>query len=420
MIKVSVLLILFPDSILDELFPTLGDNASSNPLALLLNTLGSSDERGNQGTSLYNPFNLSPPRLHEIHAIATANLISQTQEAIMQEYNISEFDYELPDTESANHRSEEQTELMSSPDASSREIQQPLVSSIPIRNHTHDQPRNDTLVNDDNQEERKSSGIETKPGAKLIILSPGKLSVTTEKIEDEEIKSAVRNILGCEENKKCSGSHSADARPHHLLNTVDRELTNVMNKHVLNISESNSLSKKKCEELCSAIANDTDIPDKLGNCLQTISVPRSDHCRSKNGFKGQPYGSCNSFTNHLQPERNSEEMTKCKIEDITGSKNETKNDSKFSECNALVRPVPGNQPENATSDMELRKSSIILDNTDMTKIVFVCHVCYKQFSSENALDQHCQKHNKYVCPEANCVRTFVSRGHLQYHLQSHE
>lgn len=86
-------------SLLDELFPSLGNGESSashftNQLAFLLNTLGSSDDEGTEGTNFLSPLQLSPPRLSEIHALATANLISQTQEAIMQEYNITDLDFE--------------------------------------------------------------------------------------------------------------------------------------------------------------------------------------------------------------------------------------------------------------------------------------------------------------------------------------
>lgn len=131
-------------SILDELFPSLGNGDSSgshftNQLARLLHTLGSSDDEGSSGPSLFNPLQLSPPRLSEIHALATASLISQTQEAIMQEYNITDFDndrsYDTDITPNAlavnNEPFNQDTRKFSSKDGTTQEVENITKSPYP-------------------------------------------------------------------------------------------------------------------------------------------------------------------------------------------------------------------------------------------------------------------------------------------------
>jgi len=369
---------------LDELFPTLGDNVSTgNPLAALLNSLGTGDDRGMQATSLFNPFNLSPPRLHEIHAMATANLISQTQEAIMQEYNFTELDFDRQET-SEGHNGTEQPCLLT---------QQPVELSL-------------SNVGKSDYDERQPSTVYVKDSKKVLKLvcdipsvkeccnkvldsTVTELKNAVDSIQTvcdvvervSEIDSCVRHIPVCTENEEVNFKN---VLPNH--STV--EYLSIANKPILNTPSSLNVNKKNCAKQLDDYSY-TKIGSTKPVCKAIVTETYSVTGKTRD-LNGLNYSLCNGRK-------------------APSSMN----------TNVEVKEVNNSHQYSDQNDLEI-STTVSLDKMEETRVVFVCHICCKQFKSADNLDLHHQNHQKYVCPETNCVRTFVSRGHLQYHLQAHE
>lgn len=392
---------------MEELFPTLGDNVpSSNPLAVLLNSIGTSDERGVPTTSLFNPFNLSPPRLHEFHAIATANLISQTQEAIMQEYNISDFDFDKQ--EPALHEAATEQEP-------GRENHLPTLrrreTGIHSKEGTIDLSTNNCA---DTSHETVNNSLSWK-------LNDTAYNLSLSKKNEQEIAAAVSHIFQPDENEKLN----------------DKSLKAIFNsKHNCELSDTSEVRTSLCDKVTLKIPNLLTVSKRKLDCVageSTCKKNKGSHLENHALHKEsvpvkeaeKKYDTCQGmFSANLQQlveqqkkylENLKADLTDVNHTDSVGHGLRVKHNENE---NAVLKTLKTPQQQCVPNDVD-QTSKVLSSAPNPTSLLFVCHICYKQFLSGENLDLHCQNHQKYVCAEKDCVRTFVSRSHLQYHMQAH-
>ncbi|KAH3859092.1 hypothetical protein DPMN_101740 [Dreissena polymorpha] len=337
------------DSALAELFPSLGYNFS-NPLAVLLSTMGSSDEKGGHGTNLYNPFNLPPPRLQEIHAMATANLISQTQEAIMQEYNFLDLDFENTFVDRCHQSSDRLSNTCADYNSNGkhRKSYRPSTEKHSVLHQLH--------VTDISSNPGQYESIE---GTKLTEFN---VSLQQKKC----------NTVAPVASKRKSDTSEDEIAVANLINPLTNEDNSFHNSYFLNKHVTPD-KRSKLE------VKDKDCPAALNLNKKSIDFAGSDIKKS-------------SFLEVEIP------------------------------ANDETNTVPSTAKEMQTDCRSFDSNCVVNDSTEdvlMDNVLYVCHICSKQFTCLEDMNMHCSSHQRYVCPQEGCAKTFTYRSHYQYHLKTH-
>ncbi|XP_052768805.1 oocyte zinc finger protein XlCOF8.4-like [Mya arenaria] len=360
------------DSSLAELFPSLGDLPGTNPLALLLTSLSGSGGGGDdRGASLYNPFNLPRPRLHEIHALATASLISQTQEAIMHEYNISQDELGGVNSSTQSHSATLSPEKYSL-ESFNKSVDTPV--KLPVKH-------SDASFKCNDQELGHRS--RTPCGTDMQISVEAFNSINSLLDNDEAI--SVKPDVG--KDTSCFQNPVVGKKSERQLVTCDREL----NFAVQNIPpKENVVEYVEVKDMPQVVNCPTVIIEKskgAPNLLNSNELSNEDNITVQNGLMSLP----------TDIEQKKDQTVIFLDEDFKQAKTD-----EFPLDSEHVNLKVGSDPD--------------IHNK---RVLFVCHICLKHFMSESLLEEHMTGHLQYVCPQPGCVRTFAYRSHLHYHLNTH-
>lgn len=91
-------------------------------------------------------------------------------------------------------------------------------------------------------------------------------------------------------------------------------------------------------------------------------------------------------------------------------------------ANIKTNILPSTAKEMQTDCRSFDATCVVNDSTEdilMDNVLYVCHICLKQFTHMEAMNVHCASHQKYVCPQEGCAKTFMYRSHYHYHLKTH-
>ncbi|KAL4238415.1 Zinc finger E-box-binding homeobox 2 [Mactra antiquata] len=390
-------------SMLDELFPSLGDGASSsnlftNQLALLLNSFNSSDDEGSSGApSLFNPLQLSPPRLNEFHALATANLISQTQEAIMQEYNITDIGLD-----SSYSQDKSENEGLPQCDTSKQ-------FTVDINSHKNTCNTVESIV-----EDKSWITSDTTNNCTFTKLN----SYCNEDVEaarflEESANNIVVEQMGIlEKSESCPVRHDEQRFPNPVISHTDSAAnglnftTNVTSgENGFRINENNCSNgvdaQNANQKVCASSVEDQTIPSSLIN--------KSDSSVNCTQSEIVSNGASNALSFKQQM---SEVEQICKI---NGDNIETKHLKQKLLKYEQNRDSPLESNHCNTDPYTYSNGKPVIDGG-----IFMCRKCTKPFNTMEELQTHSINHQQYVCPYPGCLRTFKYRSHLGYHKKVHE
>ncbi|XP_045160106.1 zinc finger protein 79-like [Mercenaria mercenaria] len=444
-------------SLLDELFPSLGNGESSanhftNQLALLLNNLGSSDDEGSNGPNLYNPLQLSPPRLNEIHALATANLISQTQEAIMQEYNITNFDFEK-----STHSDIAENEQLISKEMNFQDDSQVVCNTDQMHKLENIQENATPDVNNSSSSNVDNVDLVAETSRNFFKADSQTLNSLNGFGHDYVLNSTTKEDLNIDKTcltkvkiKACDETFSMDKRKddnfdvlkqqheQHLRSQLisDHDLEtqsavynisdscsaaqneNVISLQSTNVSFINRIERNSDSSFHSSInrpPSDEESPPKL---LMKRSLENLDHFDSNTYVEHTELTSdikkSHEVLNYvLPPKKRHLECNKVPVT-FTDNKSRLTGGSRNVHCNSLQNEAK------ARSNSCVSKELSSKENEKEKSILYICVICMKQFSNVDDLELHSSNHQQYICPYPGCVRTFTYRSHLSYHRQTHE
>ncbi|XP_060558193.1 zinc finger protein 37-like [Ruditapes philippinarum] len=413
---------------LDELFPSLGNGESSgshltNQLAILLQNLGSSDDESSNGPNLYNPLQLSPPRLNEIHALATANLISQTQEAIMQEYNITDFDFDKC-TYSNNQKN---------PESSSNVDETHDLGGNILGNVSHD--INSIPCSElDTFSDKTRQGCEISNHTSSIVYNDDANYTTllNVKIPKENIDLSLTKV----KSMSCETKDSSESEKTEVFKQVSEpcfKSTNISDQELETRSAVQNILDTPCSLQKDSVMNSLSTNEELNTRISRPGYIGIKKC-PQDHLLGNTLGDSESFSNKLAEQTQQSTDLKRKHDLIDYMLPPKK---RHVECNTASMTLNGSQSQdenrnihyNNTSQIETntRSDTYIHGNRNICKenekekpILYVCVMCMKQFSNVDKLEQHSTNHQHYSCPAPDCVRTFTYRSHLSYHKQTHE